>query len=102
LNGGYRVLRDPDKPGPGAAGKPLCGFHPMEVALHSARLSSQNLTHMAYKIDADNCVACGACVDGCPVGAISEKDSVYTIDAEKCTDCGACESTCPNGAIAAG
>ncbi|MFT3829037.1 MAG: 4Fe-4S binding protein [Opitutaceae bacterium] len=56
---------------------------------------------MAYKIDPNNCVACGACVDGCPEGAISEKDSVYTIDAEKCIDCAACESTCPNGAIAA-
>lgn len=62
----------------------------------------QHFTFMAYKIDTDNCVACGACLDACPEGAIIEKDSVYSIVAEKCIDCGACESTCPNGAISAG
>jgi formate hydrogenlyase subunit 6/NADH:ubiquinone oxidoreductase subunit I len=74
----------------------------MEVALHSAKIPRQNSGTMAYKIDTENCVACGACIDACPEGAISEKDSVYTIDGAKCIDCAACESTCPNGAISAG
>lgn len=52
---------------------------------------------MAYKISADECIACGACADGCPVEAISSGD-VYTIDPEKCIDCGACADTCPVGA----
>jgi formate hydrogenlyase subunit 6/NADH:ubiquinone oxidoreductase subunit I len=56
---------------------------------------------MAYKIDAEQCVACGACVEACPEGAISEKDSVYSIDPAKCVDCASCESACPNGAISA-
>ena len=33
---------------------------------------------MAYKIT-DICVACGTCIDECPVGAISEGD-IYKID----------------------
>ena len=33
---------------------------------------------MAYKIT-DSCVACGTCIDECPVGAISEGD-IYVID----------------------
>ena len=33
---------------------------------------------MAYKIT-ENCAACGACIDECPVGAISEGD-IYKID----------------------
>ena len=48
----------------------------------------------------DECIACGACADSCPVDAISEGDGKYEIDADSCIDCGACEGTCPMGAIA--
>ena len=41
---------------------------------------------MAYVIT-DACVSCGTCEDECPVGAISEGDSIYVIDPEKCTEC---------------
>lgn len=53
---------------------------------------------MAYTIT-DECISCGACVDNCPVDAISEGDDKYVIDADLCIDCGSCESTCPTGAI---
>ena len=53
---------------------------------------------MAYTIT-DECISCGACVDDCPVDAISEGDDKYVIDADLCIDCGACESACPTGAI---
>ena len=52
---------------------------------------------MAYKIS-DECIACGACAEGCPVGAISEADGKYVIDADACIDCGACAGVCPVGA----
>ncbi len=74
----------------------------MEESLSSGAGTFHDFGFMAYKIDPENCVACGACVEVCPEGAISEKDSVYTIDPAKCVDCAACESTCPNGAISAG
>ena len=35
---------------------------------------------MAHRIDPDACVACGSCIDECPLGAISAGD-VYSIDA---------------------
>ncbi len=50
---------------------------------------------MAYFINPEECTACGACVDECPVEAISEGDDFYTIDADECTDCGACVDVCP-------
>ena len=50
---------------------------------------------MAYKINADECIGCGACADECPVGAIVEADGKYTIKADECIDCGACEGACP-------
>ena len=55
---------------------------------------------MAYFINPDECTACGACIDECPVEAISEGTDFYTIDAEACTDCAACVDVCPVEAIA--
>jgi len=52
---------------------------------------------MAYKIS-DECLGCGACVEACPIGAISEADGKYVIDADACVECGACEGACPVGA----
>ena len=52
---------------------------------------------MAYKIT-DACVACGTCIDECPVGAISEGD-IYVIDPDTCVGCGTCAGACPNEAI---
>ena len=54
---------------------------------------------MAYAIS-EECIACGACSDSCPVGAIAEGDPIYTIEAAVCTDCAACVDTCPVSAIA--
>ena len=72
---------------------------------------------MAYKIT-DICVACGTCIDQCPVGAISEGDiykidadtpvgaisegDIYKIDADTCVSCGTCADACPTGAIVEG
>ena len=52
---------------------------------------------MAYVIT-DDCIACGTCIDECPIEAISEGD-IYKIDSETCTDCGSCSSACPTEAI---
>lgn len=52
---------------------------------------------MAYVIS-DQCIACGTCIDECPVDAISE-GVIYKIDPELCTNCGACAEVCPVEAI---
>lgn len=48
----------------------------------------------------DECIACGACVDTCPVNAIVEAGDKYKIT-EECTECGACADSCPVSAIIA-
>lgn len=51
---------------------------------------------MAYQIDPESCIACGACEAVCPSSAIIA-DTAYRIDADKCVECGACAEACPDG-----
>ncbi|MDP2216775.1 MAG: 4Fe-4S binding protein [Methanolobus sp.] len=51
-------------------------------------------------VDKDLCTGCVACVDSCPVEAISMNGKdLAVVDAEACVDCGDCVDTCPVDAI---
>ncbi len=50
---------------------------------------------MAFAIDKEKCIGCGACADQCPVECISEADGKFQIDADQCISCGNCASVCP-------
>ncbi|MCF0233344.1 MAG: 4Fe-4S binding protein [Thermoguttaceae bacterium] len=52
---------------------------------------------MAAKVDKDKCVACGACAEACPCGAIEIQDVAVVSD--DCAGCGACADACPAEAI---
>jgi electron transport complex protein RnfB len=49
--------------------------------------------------DIEACLACGLCVDPCPVGAIVVEE-VVEINLERCIGCGLCVTQCPEGALA--
>jgi NADH:ubiquinone oxidoreductase subunit F (NADH-binding)/(2Fe-2S) ferredoxin/Pyruvate/2-oxoacid:ferredoxin oxidoreductase delta subunit len=51
-----------------------------------------------YEIDQDLCAQCGACLDTCPQGAISEDDATR-IEPALCEGCGICAESCPSEAI---
>jgi Pyruvate/2-oxoacid:ferredoxin oxidoreductase delta subunit len=55
---------------------------------------------MAYSIN-EKCTGCTACVNNCPVFAVSgEKGSRHVINAKRCVDCGVCGKVCNQSAIA--
>jgi len=64
------------------------------------RQLDQGVGKMAAKVDPDKCTGCGACVDACPVEAISlNDDDMAVVDEDTCTECGLCVDECPNDAI---
>jgi ferredoxin len=56
-------------------------------------------TKMAVKIDKDACIACGACIDACPLGIIEVNNAAELTDEDACIECGACVDACPVDAI---
>lgn len=51
------------------------------------------------KVNRDTCIGCGACVDMCPVQAITLVDGKASINPDICVSCGSCVGTCPVNAI---
>lgn len=59
---------------------------------------------MAFQLNKEQCVGCGACAFICLYHAISSVDSegtCYAIDDSICVECGQCSHICPNSAISA-
>jgi len=55
---------------------------------------------MVAKVNKDECVGCGTCVDECPSEAISmSDDDIAVVDADVCSECGMCVDACPTEAI---
>ncbi len=60
---------------------------------------------MAVPRITEECINCGACEPECPVGAISEGDTIYVIDPAVCVQCegyadyNQCAAVCPAEAI---
>ena len=51
-------------------------------------------------IDYKKCIACGTCVQVCPVEVyLKEKDKVVVKKPDACVECRACEVSCPQEAI---
>lgn len=50
-------------------------------------------------VNKDKCIGCGACVDMCPVQAITLVDGKASINPDICVSCGSCAGGCPENAI---
>lgn len=47
-------------------------------------------------VDKNFCVACGTCVNVCPINAIDVKNGIFAeVNIDKCVGCGKCSKVCP-------
>jgi len=76
-----------------------CCCPTLRYAKMSDRPSEFVYTYYKSNIDPELCVACGECIERCPMDAIQEGDSVSKLLEERCIGCGLCVSTCPEEAI---
>jgi len=76
-----------------------CCCPSLRFAKMSDRPSDFILSYYKSTIDPDLCVACGDCIERCPMDAIQEGESVSEIIDGRCIGCGLCVSACPEEAI---
>ena len=54
---------------------------------------------MQVKVDINEFVGCGTCVDECPQEDISTNVDDIAVISDECTDCGLCMDACPTAVI---
>jgi len=54
---------------------------------------------LAPFVKIEKCSACGACIEACPVDAISMKNEAAFVNKHKCIGCASCIAACPESAI---
>ena len=57
------------------------------------------LSSFISKVDADECIGCGDCIERCPMEALTMKEELAVVDEKRCIGCGLCIRSCPTGAI---
>ncbi|WP_191015302.1 4Fe-4S binding protein [Treponema zioleckii] len=59
-------------------------------------MKSKKIAH----VEESRCVACGACANVCPRGAIGVVQGCFArVNTDLCVGCGLCARTCPVGCI---
>ncbi len=82
---------------PGFRLPPLGG----EAATHNDALQSlvDNRVMLRPQADPGLCTGCGACIDQCPVSALTMRESLPRVDVGTCITCFCCQEICPEKAI---
>ncbi|MBD3214730.1 MAG: 4Fe-4S dicluster domain-containing protein [Candidatus Lokiarchaeota archaeon] len=56
-------------------------------------------TSYIAKINDEECIGCGTCIQKCPMETIELEDSIAVLNSDKCIGCGVCVHNCPEEAI---
>lgn len=55
--------------------------------------------HVTPKADPELCTTCGACIEHCPVSALSMQQTLPVVEEETCIACFCCQEICPEKAM---
>ena len=64
-----------------------------------ARPSKFYASNYYITVDPESCITCGACVERCPMDALSMVNQVASVDLNRCIGCGNCVTTCGGEAL---
>ena len=87
-----KKLRETKEADPDEASLQVPGNFPYREGVQAAPISPET--------DPEKCELCGACIEACPVEAISLNDDALQTDTMLCLRCCACTRVCPTGARA--
>ena len=71
----------------------------LDSAKKLAHPSKFYATNYYITVDAESCITCGACVDRCPMQALSMVNQAASVDLNRCIGCGNCVTTCGGEAL---
>ena len=77
---------------PPLGGEAIAGNQAMQQLLHAK-------INVIPQADPELCTACGACVEHCPVSALTLAGPLPVVDAEICITCFCCQEICPEKAM---
>lgn len=94
----FHTNLDPEKEIDGLCNccKCCCGTFEM---FFSGATPLMDLTSYIAKVNEEDCVGCGTCVENCNADAIELLDTIANIDENRCIGCGICAHLCPENAI---
>ena len=90
IEGKFRVLADFKLPPLG--GEAIIANTEIQNLLHSR-------AHVKPQADPELCSSCEACVDQCPVSALTMENNIPVVDEPTCIACFCCQEICPEKAI---
>ncbi|CAB1083820.1 Iron-sulfur cluster-binding protein [Olavius algarvensis Delta 1 endosymbiont] len=75
------------------------GLDPMPWHQRLLQPYFKNAYSVRPKVIWERCIACGTCIEGCPVQAVSFVNEKAFVDDDKCIRCYCCHELCPEEAI---
>ena len=76
--------------------KCCCGIFGM---YHRGVLPLHTISSYISRVNEEDCVGCGTCIEKCPLEAIDLENSIATVNEDLCIGCGVCAHHCPEDAI---